>query len=205
VSIGRALEYARRGIGIDESREEAHYDLMRLLALSGSHREALRHYHEVERLLKRQMGAAPSQATRDLALAIESGRIQSSPALHPPQATGSGRTQPVLQVVQDDTSKATLHLPSTVTMLVADFDWTYETSSTPTSAEVRRWLKALRREFRRYAGQEFSLQTVPQNTEQQVAIDVVTQSDERRNWCCAWRRLTSRSTGFKLEYRRRSQ
>jgi predicted ATPase/DNA-binding SARP family transcriptional activator len=67
----RALEYARRGIGADPLREEAHADLIRLFALAGQPAAALRQFQELERLLRHELGASPSRATRALARRIE--------------------------------------------------------------------------------------------------------------------------------------
>jgi DNA-binding SARP family transcriptional activator len=42
----RAVGYARRAVGLDPLREEAHHDLIRLLAAAGQPTEALRQYQE---------------------------------------------------------------------------------------------------------------------------------------------------------------
>ena len=68
--LHRALDYARRGVSADPLREEAHRDLMRLYAAVGQHDAALQQFHELERLLKEKLGAAPSVATRALARQI---------------------------------------------------------------------------------------------------------------------------------------
>ncbi len=67
----RALECARRGVAADPFREEAHQDLIRLLAASGQSAEALRQYQELERILNEELEAAPSAATCELARQIE--------------------------------------------------------------------------------------------------------------------------------------
>ena len=51
-------------------REEAHYDLIRLLAATGQAAAALRQYQELERILKQELDTTPSAAIRDLARAI---------------------------------------------------------------------------------------------------------------------------------------
>src|SRR5712692_1297104 len=67
----RALDYARRGVSADPLREEAHRDLIRLLAAVGQPAAALRQYQELERLLKEQLDATPESATRALVREIE--------------------------------------------------------------------------------------------------------------------------------------
>jgi predicted ATPase/DNA-binding SARP family transcriptional activator len=62
-----ALEVARRAVGADPLREEAHYDLMRLYAAMGQPSAMLRQYQELERVLKEELGEVPSAATRALA------------------------------------------------------------------------------------------------------------------------------------------
>jgi predicted ATPase/DNA-binding SARP family transcriptional activator len=71
--LHRALEYARRGVSADPLREEAHRDLMRLLAAAGQPAVALRQYRELERLLQRELGARPDADTRALARRIDEG------------------------------------------------------------------------------------------------------------------------------------
>jgi len=67
----RALDYARRGVSADPLREEAHRDLIRLLAAVGQPAAALRQYHELERLLQEQLDGTPEPATRALVREIE--------------------------------------------------------------------------------------------------------------------------------------
>jgi DNA-binding SARP family transcriptional activator len=67
-----ALRCALRATTADPLREEAHQEVMRLYASAGQPSAALRHYRDLERLLREQMDATPSDATR--ALADEIGR-----------------------------------------------------------------------------------------------------------------------------------
>src|SRR6266568_718303 len=67
----RALDYARQGVTADPLREEAHRDLIRLLAAVGQPAAALRQYQELERLLKEQLDTSPESATRALVREIE--------------------------------------------------------------------------------------------------------------------------------------
>jgi DNA-binding SARP family transcriptional activator len=73
--LAHALENARRGVRADPLREEAHRELIRLLAASSRPGAAVRQYRELERLLKRELGAEPTAATRALAhrLGVDGG------------------------------------------------------------------------------------------------------------------------------------
>jgi hypothetical protein len=64
--FSRALQYARRAVSADPLREEAQHELIRLLDAAGQPGAALRQYRELERLLKRELGAIPGAATRAL-------------------------------------------------------------------------------------------------------------------------------------------
>jgi predicted ATPase/DNA-binding SARP family transcriptional activator/Tfp pilus assembly protein PilF len=86
--LSRAIEQARRGIRIDPLREETHRALIRLLAASGQPALARRQYAELERLLRDELGAAPTEETRALLPAIDPG-----PLSHP--AASASRPRPV--------------------------------------------------------------------------------------------------------------
>ncbi|MFB3882374.1 MAG: BTAD domain-containing putative transcriptional regulator [Armatimonadota bacterium] len=62
-----ALEHAWRAVAVEPFREEGHQHLMRLLGMAGQTEAALRHYQELERTLKEELGVAPSSATQQLA------------------------------------------------------------------------------------------------------------------------------------------
>jgi len=62
-----ALEYARRAVRVDPLREESHRNLMRLYAAVGRPAAALEQYRELKTLLQKELGGAPSAATRQLA------------------------------------------------------------------------------------------------------------------------------------------
>ncbi len=66
----RALDWARRAVKLDPLREEAHYELMRLLAAAGQPAAALRQYRKLKRVLAEAFGEAPSAACRELASRI---------------------------------------------------------------------------------------------------------------------------------------
>ncbi len=57
------ITYARRLLALDNWREEAHRDLMRLLALNGQRSEALAQFDLCRRLLAEELGVEPSPET----------------------------------------------------------------------------------------------------------------------------------------------
>jgi DNA-binding SARP family transcriptional activator len=65
--LTRAVEHARRGVRADPLREEAHRDLIRLLAACGRPGAAVRQYQKLERLLKQELGDESTAATCALA------------------------------------------------------------------------------------------------------------------------------------------
>jgi len=68
-----AIETARRLLGLDPLREEAHRLLMRGLAKVGRRSEALKHYQGLEALLKSELAAEPEAETLRLRDAIRDG------------------------------------------------------------------------------------------------------------------------------------
>ncbi len=66
----QSLPYARLAVSLDPLREEAHIDAMRLYAAAGQPTAALRQYQELERVLRADMNALPSAASRALAAQI---------------------------------------------------------------------------------------------------------------------------------------
>ena len=74
-----ALEFARRALGADPLREEAHADVIRLLVGLGQQAAARRQYEELTRLLDEELGEEPSAETRALLTA---------PAAHGQSAAG---------------------------------------------------------------------------------------------------------------------
>jgi len=65
--VGTALEVAHHALRADPLREETHRTVMRLHAARGQPAVALRQYHELERLLRDELDAAPAEPTRALA------------------------------------------------------------------------------------------------------------------------------------------
>src|SRR5205814_372645 len=68
-----------RAVAAEPSSEAAHRALLRLYALSGDRRRALRHYGLLGKLLERDLGTPPDAATRDLHDAILAGRFPPPP------------------------------------------------------------------------------------------------------------------------------
>ena len=71
-----ALRYARRQLRIDPWDEEAHRQVIRLLALGGSRNAALAHYRRMRVLLGEELGVEPDQTTRELYASIRAGRTR---------------------------------------------------------------------------------------------------------------------------------
>lgn len=69
--LPRALQIARRAVAADPLREGAHRELMRLYVAVGQPAAALRQYRELERILQRELGAVPDEASRALARELE--------------------------------------------------------------------------------------------------------------------------------------
>src|SRR5262249_27941933 len=89
--LSRSIEIARRALALDPLWEEAHCTLMRLYAAAGRRSDALRQYHELERVLREELEAAPSAAARELADVIKAGvqvfgcsGVQVGTTTHPP-------------------------------------------------------------------------------------------------------------------------
>ncbi len=61
-----AIAYARRLLTLDPWREEAHRELMRLLALTGQRSAALAQYEACRRLLEEELGLEPLEETKTL-------------------------------------------------------------------------------------------------------------------------------------------
>jgi len=85
----RALQYAWRQIELDPWREEAHQQVMRLLALDGRRSAALAQYETCRHLLAEELGVEPGQETTRLYEQIRDGGLKalaSTPA-RPPDLT----------------------------------------------------------------------------------------------------------------------
>jgi len=71
-----AEQYARRQLTIDNLREEAHRQLMLVLARNGRRTDALAHYQSLCQLLRDELGIAPSADTETLVEAIRGDRLK---------------------------------------------------------------------------------------------------------------------------------
>ena len=69
-----AADYLRRQLALAPWREEAHRDLMRLLALSGERSAALVQYQTCRKVLAQELGVEPAPETQALWQAIRSGQ-----------------------------------------------------------------------------------------------------------------------------------
>jgi predicted ATPase/DNA-binding SARP family transcriptional activator len=102
----QALTYARQQLQLDPWREEAHRQVMRLLALSGQRHEALAQYETCQRVLQKDLDAAPSKETVALYLRIKDGELtELAPTPRPrhnlpaPTTPLMGRAQELQEVV----------------------------------------------------------------------------------------------------------
>jgi len=88
-ALEQALRYARRQVELDPWREEAHRDLMRLLALSGQRSAALAQYEACRRALAEELGVGPQEGTTRLYEQIRDGEIgQAKPRTQERRAPG---------------------------------------------------------------------------------------------------------------------
>jgi DNA-binding SARP family transcriptional activator len=95
-----AIRWAGRAIATDPLREEAHYDLICLLAEEGQHVAALQYFRDLERRLDRELGLAPSRATAvlagEIAAALRENTAPLVPRIRPVVAPEAEATRPVL-------------------------------------------------------------------------------------------------------------
>jgi predicted ATPase/DNA-binding SARP family transcriptional activator len=85
--LDAAIDFGRRAVAEDPLREEANCDLIRLYTMAGRPAEALRQYSEMERLLQREIGLAPSSAAQALVTEIRGSSAtpsRPSPISFPP-------------------------------------------------------------------------------------------------------------------------
>ena len=80
--VEQGLRFARRLLGLEPWREEAHREVMRLLALDGQRTVALVQYETCRRMLAEELGVEPSEATELLYRQIQAGELE-PPALVP--------------------------------------------------------------------------------------------------------------------------
>lgn len=73
-NLEHALDHAHRLVARDRLREESHAALIRLYGRLGRPADALRQYHELERILQEELNESPSPATRRLIAGLDSLR-----------------------------------------------------------------------------------------------------------------------------------
>jgi predicted ATPase/DNA-binding SARP family transcriptional activator len=92
--LEKACKVARKQLELDACREEAHQQLMRLLALRGQRASALAQYEACRRSLAADLGVEPSPATTQLLDQIRSGEIGLPPPAHTPELEGPEQLLP---------------------------------------------------------------------------------------------------------------
>lgn len=90
--LNAALRHAGLAVAADPLSQAARARLMRLYAALGQPAAALTHYHELGRVLKRDLEGTPGAAIRDLAREIAAGRY--APAVHPETPTPLAQAAP---------------------------------------------------------------------------------------------------------------
>jgi predicted ATPase/DNA-binding SARP family transcriptional activator len=94
--LSPALLYIRQQLALEPWREEAHRQLMRLLARQGEYNAALAQYEQCRKHLVRELGVEPDVTTRSLYERIHALRHRPSPHnLPPPAAELIGRAKEV--------------------------------------------------------------------------------------------------------------
>jgi predicted ATPase/DNA-binding SARP family transcriptional activator len=93
-----AITYARQLLAIEPWQEEAHRELMRLLALSGQRSAALVQYETGRRILAEELGVEPAPATVELYEQIKDNQLIETPlrtlSLRPPPVQEPAATSP---------------------------------------------------------------------------------------------------------------
>ena len=150
--LGGALAHARRAVSADPLREEAHRDLMRLLAAAGQPGAALRQFKELERLLEEQLGDEPSAPLRALARQIERQSGLSGP-LPVPLPRALVRSAAPLEPPPPPGQQQ----PLTLTFLLTDVEGStrlWERAGDAFRQALEEHHRLLRAEFARWGGQE---------------------------------------------------
>ncbi len=89
--LPRAEAFVRRQLALEPWREEAHRDLMRLLAALGQRSAALAQYEVCRRVLRQELDAEPDRATVSLYEQLRDGRFQPSAVGTPVSAASPSR------------------------------------------------------------------------------------------------------------------
>ena len=92
----RAYTYAWRQLELDSLREEAHRQLMSILALRGQRSEALAQYETCRQILADELDVAPAQETRRLYEQIRAGQFEEAVRPSPIPLSPLGPSKPSL-------------------------------------------------------------------------------------------------------------
>lgn len=85
----QAIEYAHKALYLEPLDEETHYELIQLYSLAAQPSTALRHYQQLEDLLRRELGISPSSKVKALAQQLQEqlghrgGKKQPAPNVFP--------------------------------------------------------------------------------------------------------------------------
>jgi WD40 repeat protein/DNA-binding SARP family transcriptional activator len=89
--LDQAISFARRQVNAEPEQEQAHQQLMRLLALIGRRSAALMQYESCRRVLKEKLGVEPAPETRALFASIGDGSfVKTRPATEGPEPPAPG-------------------------------------------------------------------------------------------------------------------
>lgn len=100
--IARAREYVQRQVALEPWREEAHRDLMRLLAREGQRSAALMQYEKCRRVLAKELDVAPTAETDALYAQINENRFSGDEAAQVPYTIPAAPTSFVGRGVELD-------------------------------------------------------------------------------------------------------
>jgi predicted ATPase/DNA-binding SARP family transcriptional activator len=107
-----ALNFLLRAVSLDPLREELHLDIMRLYAAADRPADALRQYHDLERLLETALGVEPTQEARELAETLARDAGQRTRAEKPRKQTPKvSETPPPVRPDEHRTPDAAPRLP----------------------------------------------------------------------------------------------
>jgi predicted ATPase/DNA-binding SARP family transcriptional activator/tetratricopeptide (TPR) repeat protein len=101
--LARARQYAWRQVELEPWREEAHCQLMRLLALEGERSAALAQYETCRRILQQELGVEPMAETTALFEAIKREEVQIEPpdnGLPPASTRFVGRESEIAELAE---------------------------------------------------------------------------------------------------------
>jgi DNA-binding SARP family transcriptional activator/predicted ATPase len=96
----RARRYARRQVELEPWREEAHQQLMRLLARSGQRSTALAQYERCRRILAKELGVEPDEQTQTLYERIRAARSSCSHNLPTQLTPFFGRKEDLAEIAE---------------------------------------------------------------------------------------------------------